>query len=406
MSSLALRALMAAVVLFCALASHGQGALDRLGERLTFASADGGPWLRLSSMNELTLYGAEEPVSGLLFSDETPLVAPRVSVVVDGGLGPRVTAHARINADRGFDPASESGGEIRADEYFLQLDFLDAARGRLRVGKFATAFGGWVSRHLAWDNPLITAPALYEDMVTITDAAAPADAGAFLGRRGVPENKAAWVPVVWGPSYATGASLSAGVGSVDLTVEVKNAALSARPAAWDEWDPPTDPTVTGRLGWHPDPAWVVGLSFSEGPYLRGAASATLPADTRLDDFHQRTAGFDLTYEHRRLQLWAELVRGRFDVPRVGRVEMLGGFVEARYKTAPRYWLAARWNQSWFDDAPELATDWDRDLQRLDLAIAYRHSAHVQGKLEYSLSDAAGGNVNGNHLVAAQLVLWF
>lgn len=60
---------------------------------------------------------------------------------------------------------------------------------------------------------------------------------------------------------------------------------------------------------------------------------------------------DASYEHRRLQLWAELVHAKFDTPVVGNVEALPGFVEARYKATAQVWLGARWNQSWFDDAP-------------------------------------------------------
>jgi hypothetical protein len=396
----------AVTLLGCAaLESRAQGTLDALADRFTFVSADGGRWARISAMSDLSLYAAEEPPPGLLFSDDTVFVAPRLSVTADAGVGERALLHVRLRADRGFDPGADDGGDVRVDEYFLQADLLASARGRLRLGKFATAFGGWVNRHLSWDNPLITAPAIYEDMVTITAPAAPADLPAFAARRDSAENKAAWVPVVWGPSYATGASIAAGFGSLNAALEVKSAALSAHPDVWDEgFD--TDPTFTGRIGWHPRPEWTVGASFSHGPYLREDAEPTLPADADVDDFDQTTAGLDLSYERRRLQIWAELVQSRFEVPRVGEVETLGGFIEIRYKPAPRWWIAGRGNLAWFDDIPTLDTSWDRDLRRADLALGYRHSAHVQAKLEYSVGDQAGGNTNGNHLVAAQLVVWF
>jgi hypothetical protein len=387
------------------LVCQAQNTLDTLGNRLTFLSADGKTWARIGSMTDLSVYAAEEPAPGLLFSDADPFLAPRVSVTGDAGIGDRVLMHVRLRADRGFDPGADKHGDVRLDEYFLQVNLFEPGRAQLRVGKFATAFGGWVSRHLAWDNPLVTAPALYEDMVTVKDAAAPPDLAEFVARRDHPETKSTWVPVVWGPSYATGASVSGGVGDFDVTVEVKNSALSSRPAVWDRgFD--TDPTVTGRVGWHPAPAWTLGVSYSQGPYLRERAEPTLPAGAEVDDFDQTTLGLDLTYERHHLQLWSELARSTFEVPQVGDVKVLGGFVEVRYKPAPRLWIAGRWNQSWFDDIPTLDTSWDRDLRRADLALGYRHSAHVQAKLEYSVGDQAGRNTNGNHLVAAQLVVWF
>lgn len=316
--------------------------------------------------------------------------------------------HAQARIDRGFDPGRERGGDARVDEYFIDALLLEAGQTTLRAGKFATVFGAWVERHLAWDNPLITAPALYEDLVTITDRAAPADFAVFNGRRDAPDNKQTWIPVIWGPSYATGAALSAQFESVTMAIEVKNAALSSRPESWSAADHGVEagPTVTGRLGWHPRTEWTLGFSASHGPYLRETARSTLPAARDLEDYSQTTLAADLTYELHRLQLWAELVRSSFEVPRVGNLGTYGGFVEVRYKLAPQWWLAGRWNQSWFDDTPTLGQTWDRDLRRFDVAVGYRHDAHIQAKLEYSVGDQSGGDTNGNQHFAAQFVIWF
>lgn len=391
-----------------ALQGHARSSLDQLGSRLSFVSESNDAWLQLSSMNSLTAYAPEEPPPGLLFADDSVFLAPQLSLAADAGVGRRFLLHARARADRGFDPGSERDGDLRLDEYFLQVNFQDPGRTQLRLGKFATAFGNWVNRHQSWDNPLITAPAVYEDMVTVTDQAAPADPADFIGRRDGPENKPGWVPMVWGPSYATGASLTTGTRDVELTVEVKGSALSSRPDTWDVVDDgfPTDPTFTGRFGWQPATAWTLGVSASHGPYLQEAARPTLPAGSSLDDFDQTTVGLDVTYELRGLQVWAELARASFDIPRVGTVRALSGFVEARYKLTPRLWLAGRWNQSRFDEPAGLTRSWDRDLERLDVGLGFRHTTHVATKIEYSVGDQTGRDTNGNELVAAQLVVWF
>ncbi|HEX7036322.1 MAG TPA: hypothetical protein VF210_11135 [Pseudomonadales bacterium] len=381
-----------------------QGPLDELGPRLAFGSAPG-PWAQLSVTSEVTVYGFDEPPPGLVFTGEEPFVAPRIGLTADAGVGERTRLHALVRADRGFDPGREQDGDVRFDELFVQIDLFDRLRGRLEVGRFATAFGGWVGRHQAWDNPLVTAPALYDDMVPITPEAAPADPAAFAARRDNPENKDTWVPVVWGPVYATGAAFAAGAGAFDLTLEVKNTALSAAPERWDDgFD--TDPTFTGRLTWHPRPDWLVGVSLSDGPYLDESAEPTLPPGTDVDDYAQTTWGIDLTYERHHLQLWAELAGSRFEVPGVGDAELLGGFLELRYKPAPRLWLAGRINHTRFDDVHGLERPWDRHLSRLDLAVGYRHSAHLQAKLEYSVGEQAGRDSNGDYRLAGQLVLWF
>lgn len=382
--------------------------LDALGDRLSVISNDGSRWARLSAMTDVIVFMPERPASGSLIADETPFVAPRTALFLDAALGSRLSVHAQARVDRGFDPGRERNGDARVDEYFIDALLFEAGKTTLRAGKFATVFGAWVERHLAWDNPLITAPALYEDLVTITDRAAPADFAVFNGRRDLPDNKQTWVPVVWGPSYATGASLAMQSGSVDMAIEVKNGALSSRPESWSAVDHGFEAgaTVTGRLGWRPRAEWTLGLSGSHGPYLREAARSTLPVGRELGDFSQTTLAADLTYELHRLQVWAELARSSFEVPRVGDLGTYGGFVEVRYKVAPQWWLAGRWNQSWFDDTPTLEQTWDRDLRRLDLAVGYRHDAHIQAKLEYSLGDQSGGDTNGNQHFAAQIVIWF
>jgi len=315
--------------------------------------------------------------------------------------------HAQAAADRGFDPGETTHGDARIDELFVEAHFTDAGRLSLRVGKFASSFGGWIARHLAWDNPMITAPLIYEDVLPMTDRTAPLNEAAFASRRNTVDKQRDWVPIVWGPSYTSGASLSGSTDTVDATVEVKNAALSSRPETWDVFAGgyETDPSVTGRLRWHPTEAWWFGGSASRGPYLQDDAKPTLPVGKHIDDYDQTTFGVDASYEHRRLQLWAELVHAKFDTPVVGDVEALSGFIEARYKATAQVWVGARWNQSWFDDAPGTDASWNRDMRRLDLALGYRHTAHLEVKAQYSLSDQAGREIDGEHLFAAQFVLW-
>lgn len=379
--------------------------LDDLTRRLQTSSADG-RWAALSVTADVSAYHVDLPPPGLLLADQETFLAPRLSATVDAG-GGRFLGHLRVTADRGFDPLFESHGDLRVDELFVQADISESGRFSARLGKSATVFGAWVGRHLPWDNPLINAPLPYDDMLTITDAAVPADPEAFLARRDQPENKRGWVPMIWGPSYASGGTLLAAFGDVDLALEVKNASLSSRPEDWSPWNRGFDDglTVTGHGRWRPAPEWTLGLSFSQGAYLRedavGAAAEAAPA---VDDTRQTTSGADIAYEHRNLQLWGEVVHSRFEVPGVGTVAATSAFVEFRHQFATRLWLAGRWNQSWFDDVGDVS--WDRDLRAADLGIGFRQSAHRQAKLQYRWLDQQGPDSNGRHVLAAQLVAWF
>jgi hypothetical protein len=190
-------------------------------------------------------------------------------------------------------------------------------------------------------------------------------------------------------------------------LEVKNAAVSSRPEAWDVaqngWD---STTYTGRLGWRPAPEWSFGTSFSHGPYMLEESQPMLPAGRSYRDYDQTTFGVDASYAHGSWQLWGELMTSRFEVPNVGGVRVVSGFIEAKRKVGAMTWLAVRWNQSWFGDIPGTSREWDRDGWRLDLALGHRLSRNLQAKLQYSLAERTGRDQEGDHLLVAQVTLRF
>lgn len=388
--------------------SFAQAILDTVDEKMSFQSEALGLRADLSMMADATVYAAEQPAQGLLYGDDNVFFAPRLITFLGVTVGSRVLLHGQMRVDRGFDPGSAPDGQVRLDEYFLQLRLGKQDEINLRLGKFATAFGSWPKRNLSWDNPLVTAPMAYEDMLPMTDSFAPGGLAGFAARRDMPDNKQDWVPIVWGPSYATGISLFGRVDVFEYAFEIKNAGIASRPQAWDGVQDGfrTNPTFTGRVGLRPSPEWTLGTSFSHGPYMQDFASRTLPVGTSVNDFTQTTWGIDAGYAHRKWQLWSELIAARFEVPRVGDVDVLSGFVEAKYKITPQLWAATRWNQAFFSDIPGFTTEWDRDAWRLDLALGYRFTEHVQVKLQYSLGDKRGNDQEGNHLGAMQVTVRF
>src|SRR5512143_3264664 len=286
------RAGVALFLLLCARGAFAQDFLEDIDQKLRFSNQDGTIVTDLSLMADVTAFAQDKPAQGLLFSDNDAFVAPRSTAFLDAGIGERILVHVHVDADRGVDPGEQSSGDVRFDAYFVEARLTDPGRVTVRVGKFATSFGGWVSRHLAWDNPMITAPLIYEDVLPMSDHSGPADAAAFAYRRDVVDRQHDWVPIVWGPSYTTGASVAASTDTLDVTLEAKNAAVSSRPQTWDMVSGgfETDPSVTGHLKWHPAEEWWFGSSFSRGPYLQDDAKPTLPPGKRIGDYDQTTSG--------------------------------------------------------------------------------------------------------------------
>lgn len=408
---------------FCAVAS-AQGAtddmLDRLGEILTIDAFDGNLRARLHGTIDLEGYYVDGPAPQLVFIDDGFLWNPRVSLFVDAQLGQHFYFFSQTRIDRGFDP-ERKGAEIRLDEYALRISPWTDRGPALQLGKFATVVGNWVARHYSWDNPFVTAPLPYENLVAIWDSRAAGSAGTVLEWAHVeisPRNfsgnefsdRHLRQPIIWGPSYATGAAVIGRLEQFDYAVEVKNTSLSSRPETWDgtetTWG---NPTVSGRLGWQPNEMWKIGVSGSTGTYLRPEAEPTLMPGHSLSDYRQIVIAQDVSFAWRHLQIWAEFFQTRFEIPTVANVDTFAYYLETKYKIAPQWFAAVRWNQQLFGTITNQTgreVEWGHDLWQIDSAIGYRITAHSQAKLQYTLQHERSAPRNYGHTVAAQITVRF
>jgi hypothetical protein len=388
--------------------ARAQEWLDRLDDSLSLKSRDGLFQTELTGLLDLEGYYVDQRPPGLLFDDES-FFNPRLTLFLDGRMGPHLYGFIQARLDRGFDPG-EKTFEARLDEYLLRWTPLDDTRLNLQFGKFATVIGSWVQRHDSWQNPLITAPLPYENLTVLSDEDVPASPADLLARRSLPDKKDSWLPVIWGPVYATGGAVFGTVGNFDYAFDLKNVAISSPPYQWDLshslWD---YPTVSGRLGFRPTPAWNHGVSFSIGPYLSSEAADQLPSGKHIDDYNQTTLDYDVSYARHHWQWWAEVFLTRFDVPNVGKADSLSYYVEAKYKITAGLYAAARWNQQIFgtiNDGVGGEQTWDNNMLRVDAALGYRFTRHLQTKLQYSFGHRNSSLQQGEQLLAAQATVKF
>jgi len=380
---------------------------DRLDQLLTFSAAHDQVRLRISGTLELEYYYIDEPPFGLVNSTANNLFNPRLTLFADAQLGPYFYAFAQARVDRGFDPSDE-GGRARMDEYALRFTPWEDGRLNVQIGKFAPVIGNWMQRHLAWDNPFVTAPLPYEHITNISDIEPPRYTAAFGYPHG-PEASYEYNPVIWGADYTTGLSVSGRLGKIEYAAEVKNAALSSRPDSWTATEVGFEnPTVSGRLGWRPSMAWNLGFSASRGAYLRPEAETLLPAGKDVGDYDQMLLGQDISFATGHLQLWAEFYEARFQVPRVGDADTFAYYLEAKYKLNEALFVAARWNQQFFaevNDGYGGEKKWGDDLWRADLAVGYRFTENTQLKTQYSFQNEQGPR-GQSHALAVQFTVRF
>jgi hypothetical protein len=387
---------------------QGQEWLDTVEDNLSLKSRNGVLRSDLTGLLDLEGYYVDQRPPGLLFEDES-FFNPRLSLFLDTRVGPHLYSFVQVRLDRGFDPG-EKDFDARADEYLVRWTPWDDNRLNLQFGKFATVVGSWVQRHDSWQNPLITAPLPYENITPVSDEDVPTSPADFLARRNQPDNKDSWSPMIWGPVYTTGWSVFGSLGEFDYAFDLKNAAISSHPYSWDPdrsfW---RYPTVSGRLGFRPAPEWTHGVSFSLGPYLTSEASDGLPPGKSISDYDQYTVGYDVSYAWHKWQWWAEGFLSRFEVPNVGNADLAAYYVEAKYKITSALFAAVRWNQEMFgsvSDGMGGEQPWGNNMYRIDLAMGYRFTRHLQTKLQYSFGHRNGSLQQGEQLVAAQVTVKF
>jgi hypothetical protein len=394
--------------------------MDSVRDFLKVSAFDGAFRAQLSGLVDFEDYQVQQPPPGLLFTNRDNLFTARLTLFLDAQLGSHVYVFAQSRVDRGFDPG-EGNDQIRLDEYEVRVTPWEDGRFNLQVGKFATVAGNWVKRHHSWDNPFITAPLPYENLTGVFDSAAPRGTAQLLFWGHVPFkgntnfisasiDKYERVPVVWGPSYTSGASVAGDLGKIDYAVELKNASLSSRPEYWDATDRNfANPTVTARLGFRPNEMWNFGFSASSGAYLAPEAAPTLPSGRSIGDFREQLLAQDLSFEWRHFQLWAECYEAQFQVPNVGDASTFVYYIEVKYKLTPQLFAALRWNQQLFGTVPDGGSgrvQWGNDLRLVDAAIGYRFTPYTQLKLQYSVQHEENAARDLSSLFAAQFTVRF
>jgi hypothetical protein len=391
---------------------------DGIRDALSYSSHDNQVRARLSGTLDLEEYWFQQPAPQLIYAEKSPLFTPRLTLFLDAQVGDRVYVFVQGRADRGFDPSDEKL-EARLDEYALRYTAIANGALQIQIGKFGAVVGNWIRRHGSWDDPFISAPMAYTQLTGVWDVAPAVNADELLewahltrDADGADEysDKGLELPIIWGPSYAHGISISGEIGKIEYAVEMKSGSLSSRPEAWDadasDWK---HPTFNAELSYHPSPMWNVGISASSGPYLLPSATSELAPKHGLASYRETVFGADFEFAWRHWQVWAEVYRARFENPWVGDADVTSYYVEAKYKFAPQFFAALRWNQDSFGRVFTQSHGWAKwglDSWRLDFAPTYRFTTHIQAKLQYSLQHRATLDEAYSHLVAVQLTTRF
>src|ERR1700733_4828387 len=129
--------------------------LDSVDDHLKFSAFNGSVVGRIGGLLDLEEYFVQQPPPGLIYEDHSFLFNPRLTLNLDAQIGQQFYLFAQARADRGYDPSSQSNGQVRGDQYALRYIPWKDGWANLQVGKFATVVGTWSSRYDSWENPFI-----------------------------------------------------------------------------------------------------------------------------------------------------------------------------------------------------------------------------------------------------------
>jgi len=372
----------------------------------SYAPEDGRFQLSIRPSIETVVWASDDPPPALLDSDDSVFVNPRLQLEADASAGRHWFVHATVRADRGFDAVAEESGELRLDEGFIRWQACDDQRLNFQVGRFPTVFGAWQSGHDFYDDPFLLAPLPYSQIVGVNTRNPAAVSSAAIAARAngtAPAlsslDKNLWASMIWGPSYATGASVSGSTRNFDYAVEVKNGGLSSHPDSWED-NGFSDPAFAGRVGYRPDASWAFGISLADGPWLEDDAAGFDQSDLR-----QTTCGLDARWAHHDWIVTGEIVLTKFETPDAGDLRAASGFIGVRRNILPGLWLAGRLGGTTANDARDPAgTDvsWQSDVWRAELAAGWQATPSLLVKGGYAFTRTIDDAGAGEHVLGLGL----
>ena len=154
----------------------------------------------------------------------------------------------------------------------------------------------------------------------------------------------------------------------------------------------------------------LGASFATGPYL----DASVPRSAKRNSVAHftRALGVDLQLTLHHFELQSELMFTNFQVPRISqRLGAAGYFVELKHTLTPRWFLAGRWNQLYFDRLRSGITNGERprfDSNRysLEFGVGYHLSEKLLVKSSYQFNRTVTALEPRDDVVGIQLVYRF
>ena len=322
-----------------------------------------------------------------LIEETDAFVAPRLSGFAEAFLGERVYALTEMRIDRGEAPADRSL-QLRVEQLFLRVTPSTRINFSLQGGKFITPFGNYPGRSHSSADPFIRPPVNYDHRTVISSSHVPRAVAGFLGWQNNDTFRAIGAPIVWAVPYQVGLMAFGGVGFFSYRAALMNSAPSSEPRLWDPWfDESAGPSWVAHGALQISPELRVGASYNRGPYLEPHVQDSV-SGVEIDDFDQEIIGLEATLTRGLVELRAELLFDRWEVPNLPNdPRELSYYAEVQYKLLPGLAAAGRFGRIDFNsiDSATGPSEWDHDITRYQVAARYHVTEHFELRAEYMIN---------------------
>jgi len=300
----------------------------------------------------------------------------------------------------------------------------------VQAGRIPAVFGAYARRYGTSDNPLIGVPLVYQYLTSLRPDSVPASADGLLFFRGLgwqpvypvgDRTDKPGVPLMTTYQWDTGVQAHFGGRLVQGAVALTSGTL-ANPRVDDDND---GRQWSGRVSFTPVVGLVVGASASRGEFLAREITDSYNALlNQHNHYTQRGLGLDAEYSRGYWVVRGEVIDSRWNLPQINNppidrpLHATGGFVEARYRLTPRYYVAGRVDRLTFSrvrgerqpgSAPGSWTPWDAPVNRVEVGGGMNMTRHITGRaiLQYNLRESPVQFVGTVRLYpSAQLSFWF
>ena len=356
-------------------------------------------------------FGSEDPGWFTYTDYETSAIRRvRAGVTVEARFSDRLSFLTEIRA--------ETGVGVTPYAWYVRVSPLASRLIDIQAGRIPPVFGTFARRSYPHDNPLIGSPQTYQYLTSVRADAIPATVDDLLRMKArgwlvrypvgdtTPHNG---VSTVAAEQWDTGVQVRVGPPAFEAALSYTVGSLS-EPRVSDDND---GGQFSGRMAWHPVPAFTVGVSAARGAFVADNVRQARP-DTPPGHDTQRAFGVDAETSWGRWLIRGEYVANAWGMPPLDApqiIDSLGsraGYVETKIRLHPRLYAAVRGDVIRFTtiEGSGGVETWEADVSRVEYGVGFTIRRGLLLKTSVLSNWRNGGRVRSDHLGAVQLLFWF